>query len=84
MKNAQLLTSIRPLTNNSRRYIWALAYQKATGKQLQAGPFNVCGCRICKKLVWIKKSSKASILDITCSANCFMQLEELRIDKHWS
>lgn len=84
MNFRKLITGVRPQTNNSRRYLWALEYKKATGQNVKSGGYKFCNCRICKKPFLIKSDVQISPLDITCSKKCFLELEELRADKHWS
>jgi len=84
MNFRKLITGTIPLTNNSRRYIWALAWRRATGLEPIPPGHKVMGCRVCHKPIWVKKDLEISPLDITCSADCYMQLEKLRLDKHWS
>ena len=84
MNLKKILTGDEPLTNTVRKIRWIMAWKEATGEYPKTGHYTVYECRICKKPVWIKSSLKVSPLDITCSADCFVELDELRYEKHWS
>ena len=84
MDLSKILTGTLPGNNLTRRLLWNLRWRDRFGVYPSGMRYNLYSCRICKKPVWIKASVKPDICDVTCSADCFNELVELRNEKHWS